>query len=69
MSWALVPTQILEQVLLMILLCIKPRPSFDDLCHNFLAFRSEILLLDLGGNLFGDLCLVGTVSKDDRAVF
>ena len=55
---ALIPTRVLEQVQLMIILSVPPRAGWDDLRDDLLSLWREILCLDFfryalgGGGLF-----------------
>jgi hypothetical protein len=47
MRRALVPSRVLEEVQLMVVLRVPPLARSDDLRDNFLSLRREVLLLDL----------------------
>lgn len=58
----LIPTRVLEQVQLMIILGVPPRAGWNDFRDDLLSLWREILCLDFfrdafgGGGLFGGVC-------------
>jgi hypothetical protein len=69
MRRALVPTRVLEQIQLVIILRIVPLRRLQNLGDDLLAFGREVLRLDLLGHALGDLELLWGVCEDRGAVF
>lgn len=69
MSRTLVPTWILEQVQLMIVLGIPPLTRLQNLSNDLFRFGCEMLGLNLFGNLLGGCQLFRRVCEYNRAVF
>ena len=68
-SRALVSLRILEEVELVIVLCIIPLSSLENLRDDLLSLGRKMLGLDLLRDTLCDACLLGTVSKDGRPIF
>lgn len=66
---ALVPTWILEQVLLVIILRIVPLLCLLDAGNDLLAHRVKVLLLDLLRHTFCDTFLFRSIEEDSGAIF
>lgn len=66
---ALVPGGILEQVFLVIILCIVPGPRCFYCCDNLLVFGSKMLLLHLLRHTTGNRLLLWCIEENGRAVF
>jgi hypothetical protein len=64
MRRALIPTRVLEQVQLMIILGVPPRAGWNDLRDDFLSLWREVLGLNFFRDAFGGGCLFGGMCED-----
>lgn len=65
----LIPRRVLEQILLMVILCIPPLTRGQNVGHDLLPDGVEVRCLHFGSDALRDGELFGCGSEDRRAVF